>query len=78
MIHTNTRTPLHPLTLALSHTITHVMIGFQLAMFAFVRAKWLIYLTTLVAALGSMCYPAISSLVSHSVTAEQQGAVQVC
>eukprot|EP00042_Codosiga_hollandica_P023082 m.89489 g.89489 ORF g.89489 m.89489 type:complete len:404 (+) comp51040_c0_seq5:336-1547(+) len=48
----------------------------QLFFFGVVTAKWLIFVVSIVAALGSMGYPSISAMVSHTATAEQQGAVQ--
>jgi hypothetical protein len=44
----------------------------QLGLFGLVTARWAIFTTTLVAAAGSMCYPAISALVSQTASAEQQ------
>ena len=44
----------------------------QLGLFGLVMAKWAVFATTVVAAMGSMCYPAISALVSQTATADQQ------
>eukprot|EP00053_Salpingoeca_punica_P015488 m.142970 g.142970 ORF g.142970 m.142970 type:complete len:532 (-) comp16727_c0_seq1:420-2015(-) len=48
----------------------------QLALYGIVTEKWAIFIVTIVAALGSITYPALSSFISVTSSPEQQGVAQ--
>lgn len=57
-------------------TLGLVFLAVQLSIFGCFSAKWILFLNVIPTAMGSITYPAISSLLSHASSPEEQGQVQ--